>query len=207
MTNSTNDELNDATRRLVLQMQAGGKTGEAAALRLYTLYWPKFLAFFKRHGVNAAEAEDLAQDTFLKITTNVAQYRGESLASAWLWAIARNLQTDYFRGNKRQPLMVALDDDAALNKPGDESDPAVRDCLRRAFTSFAAHHPDRAELVIRGVMDGWDVSALSSFLGRTAGATREYISQCRKKLNEALRPCYDLANVPIADTRTSHGRT
>lgn len=194
MSNSTNDELNAATRRLVLQMQAGGKTGEAAALGLYTLYWPKFLAFFRRHGVNVTEAEDLVQDTFLKVTTNVAQYRGDSLASAWLWAVARNLQTDYFRRNKRQPSMVDLDDSAALSMSGDESDPALRDCIRRAFAWFAEHHPDRAELVIRGVMDGWDIGALSSFLERTAGATREYISQCRKKLSEALRPCYDLAS-------------
>ena len=38
---------------------------------------------------------------------------------------------------------------------------------------------------------GWDIEEISRFLGRTQGATREYLSQSRKKLRPFLEPCHE----------------
>ena len=53
-------------------------------------------------------------------------------------------------------------------------------CVRRAWRAFAADHPERAEALERAVLEEWNTAELAAFLNRSAGATREYVSQCRK---------------------------
>ncbi|WP_404469529.1 RNA polymerase sigma factor [Sutcliffiella horikoshii] len=49
----------------------------------------------------AETAEDLTQETFLKIYKNMSSYRGQSTISTWVIAIARNKTIDYIRRKKR----------------------------------------------------------------------------------------------------------
>lgn len=49
----------------------------------------------------AETAEDLTQETFLKIYNNMGSYRGQSTISTWVIAIARNKTIDYIRRKQR----------------------------------------------------------------------------------------------------------
>jgi RNA polymerase sigma-70 factor (ECF subfamily) len=52
-------------------------------------------------------AEDLAQDTFIKVLNNIDRYRPEFKLSSWLFKIANNVTIDHLR--KRQLATVSLD--------------------------------------------------------------------------------------------------
>ncbi len=182
-------------------IQQGGHKRDEGVSALYRNYEPKFKRFFMCKCDNAAEpgkdADDLVQETFIKIVRNCESYRGESTLQAWLWGIAWNCLYDYWRRKKVRPT-ENLDDDGwlaleqnltalqAIDPPlaGD----TLEDCVSRGFREFAKKQPERA-YALSLVVEGFDTSYISNFLNRTEGATREYLSQCRKKIEVFLQPC------------------
>src|SRR5436305_12206809 len=70
-------------------------------------------------------AEDLAQETWIRVLQRGSQYNGRQRFDPWLFAIARNLAIDYLR-QKRKPLATASlpnDRDAILLLPSSARSP------------------------------------------------------------------------------------
>ncbi|MGB4844666.1 MAG: sigma-70 family RNA polymerase sigma factor [Ferruginibacter sp.] len=59
---------------------------------------------------NREEAEEAAQDSFIKVYRSLAKYKGESKFSTWLYTITYNTCLDRIRKNKRAQHVVAIDD-------------------------------------------------------------------------------------------------
>ncbi len=79
----------------------------------------------------------------------------------------------------------------AQSDPPREAGGGLEDCVRKAYAAFAESHVDRAEILARVAFEGWSIEDVAAVLKRTPGATREYLSQCRKKLKAFLEPCRD----------------
>ena len=56
------------------------------------------------------EAEEAAQDAFVKVYRSLAKYKGESKFSTWLYTITYNTCLDRIRKNKRAQPLLAIDD-------------------------------------------------------------------------------------------------
>jgi RNA polymerase sigma-70 factor (ECF subfamily) len=63
---------------------------------LYSKYYPKIVGYLRRL-VGEAEAEDLAQEAFVKISRSLDGFRGESQLSTWIYRIATNTAMDHLR--------------------------------------------------------------------------------------------------------------
>jgi RNA polymerase sigma-70 factor (ECF subfamily) len=59
---------------------------------------------------NREEAEELSQDTFIKVYRSLDRFREESKFSTWLYKIAYNTCLDRIRKNKRQQYTIAIDE-------------------------------------------------------------------------------------------------
>jgi len=60
-------------------------------------------SFLLRITASKTDAEDLAQDTYLKAVEKITTFRGESSLKTWLFTIASNLAKDNLRAKKRWP--------------------------------------------------------------------------------------------------------
>lgn len=81
-------------------------TREQASQRFYAEVWPKAAVVVRFARVlthNAAEADDLAQDTMLKAYESIENLRPGSNVQAWLLTILRNSWIDRFRAKKSRP--------------------------------------------------------------------------------------------------------
>lgn len=205
---STTDSNMEDLQSLNLIRQ-GGKMREQGVAALYRKYagdrkkplnkgvinkWVIYRSDFK---LNDAEAEEIVQETFIKVVRHCESYQGNSSIKTWMFSIALNCMTDYLRRSNIH-LSVNLDDDRwdALEQgfeamhtfdppPADET---LEDCVGRGFTEFAKRFSERA-YVLSLVMEGFDTAHIASTIQRTPGATREFISQSRKRIEEFLRPC------------------
>ena len=69
---------------------------------LFSIYAPKIKAFVMGQGLNAAAAEDLAQDVMLKDWLKAPLFNAERASAAtWIYSIARNLRIDLARQSVR----------------------------------------------------------------------------------------------------------
>ncbi|MDA8226294.1 MAG: sigma-70 family RNA polymerase sigma factor [Desulfitobacterium hafniense] len=55
--------------------------------------------FIKKRVVNEHDAEDIFQEIYLKIHKNIGSVLDEDKIHAWIYRVARNTMTDYYRRN------------------------------------------------------------------------------------------------------------
>jgi RNA polymerase sigma factor (sigma-70 family) len=191
----------DNDQATLMLVAGGGVSAERALTALYRKYRKPLLGFLLRRGVDAATAEDLVQEAFIKVARSADSFRGEAQVSSWLHTLVRNTHLDHLRRAKPE---MALDDEGwavveAAAPASDDTRPDSRleerqreECLDRQFRAFAREHPAAASALERVTHYGWAVRDVAAFLGRTEAATREYLSQCRKKLRALMEPCREL---------------
>lgn len=68
---------------------------------LYSEFYPKVLGYMRSRITDYHDAEDLAEDVFVKIYNNWDRFDGKlASVSTWIYTIARNTLTDHFRTRK-----------------------------------------------------------------------------------------------------------
>jgi RNA polymerase sigma factor (sigma-70 family) len=186
---------------LLAMIASGGKTADHGLEALFKMYASRMRAYFKKHRFSDEDASDLIQETFIKVNRSAQQFKGDAKPSTWIWSIARNCMLDQIRSTKDNVSIDEheLDIDAIMQAQGTSQSQAeisrdedITDCVSRYFTIFAKDSPERASTLQLAVVEGWSMEELAEFLKRSPAATREYLSQCRKKLREYLLPCADL---------------
>jgi RNA polymerase sigma-70 factor (ECF subfamily) len=80
------------------------RAGHDAALNdLMERHATSIFQFLSRMTGNEADANDLAQETFVRVFRSRESYRAEQKFSTWLYAIAANLARNHFRWRSRHP--------------------------------------------------------------------------------------------------------
>jgi len=77
---------------------------EKAAEELIKRYYSSILFYCKRHCFNSERAEDLTQETFLRLFRNLSGYKGKRKFKAYLYTIANHLCIDESRKIEVYPL-------------------------------------------------------------------------------------------------------
>lgn len=70
------------------------------------------------------------------------------------------------------------------------------ECFERCWQRFETECPQHAAVIRWIAEDGLDNQRISELLERTSGATREYISQCRKRARFYLAEWYSMVLTP-----------
>lgn len=76
---------------------------ETAFAALYTRYQHMVFTVAMRVVTNESDAENIVQDTFIKVNSNIHKFRGDSSVSTWLHTIAHNTALNYKAYESRRP--------------------------------------------------------------------------------------------------------
>jgi RNA polymerase sigma-70 factor, ECF subfamily len=167
-------ELEDA---LILSAMTGSTTALAA---IYDTYSRRIYRYFFSRVENAAEADDLTAQTFLKIIEALPRYRHRGQFTAWIFQIARNNALDYFRRNHNQPLSVEGFDPPVMDGALDQViDQQAITTLRRHLR--ALDETERELLRLRFVVD-LTYTEIAALLGRKEDAVRKAIKSLTERL-------------------------
>jgi RNA polymerase sigma-70 factor (ECF subfamily) len=157
---------------------------------------------------DASRADDLVQETFVKVWQRCASFRGDAELIGWIRSILRHAIVDFLRATRpEEPLedaegemlqrvaeQVAVLSIAAHDKPDDLVARDEREaCYRRCFARFEADHPLHATVMRWIAEDGLSNEEIERLIERSPGATREFVSQCRKKARVYFAEWYALA--------------
>jgi len=139
---------------------------------------------------NQAEAEDVAQDTMLRLWKVAPEWQaGRAQLSTWLYRVASNLATDRLRSVQRHRPA----DDSALDSLIDPS-PGADDVLITAERDTALHYalnrlPDRQKLAITlRHFDEMSQPDMAEIMDTTIEAVEGLLGRGRRALAAMLRP-------------------
>lgn len=185
----------------------GGAEIEAALRSLDRSYFAILYRDCLRAVGDGETARELVQETFIKVWQRCTSFRGESQLLSWIRVILRHAILDQLRRPRRE---VSLDDESELTgdavrriaelsasqvpRPDDElRRRQLSECFERCWRQFMHAAPEHAQVVAWIAEDGMSHEEIAELLGRTPGATREFISQCRKRARVHLAEWYSLA--------------
>ena len=103
------DRSDDEERRLVVAARSGD---HSAFRRIVDMYRARVFTFVLRVVKQYEEAEDIAQETFLRAWRYLARYNESRPFRSWLFAIARNLALNALR--RPRAVIVSLDGEGHL---------------------------------------------------------------------------------------------
>jgi RNA polymerase sigma-70 factor (ECF subfamily) len=187
----------DADLELVRRVQAGQKNAFDLLVRKYQ---HKVFAIISRYVHNHAEAQDVAQDTFLRAYRALANFRGDSAFYTWLYTIATNTAKNHLVSMGRRPPGddIQIDDAAQFESAMRLRDPAtperemMRQEIERAVTAAVDRLPEelRQAITLREV-DGLSYEEIAQVMNCPIGTVRSRIFRARDAIDQNLRPLLD----------------
>lgn len=138
------------------------------------------------------EAEDLAQDIFLKIFKALHTFDRRANFQTWLISISRNLCIDHYRSRRKERETVAREVDASDLKPvSREQSPIgyveqqdLRQLIRRALAELP---PTLREAVVLRDLKEFSYQEIADKLGLPEGTVKSRINRGRLELGRQLR--------------------
>ena len=162
---------------------AAARSGDRAALEslLLSVERPVYGFVYRLLG-NAAAAEDITQETLLKVCQNIRRYRERGHFRAWVFRIAANLARDAFRRGRVW--------DEAADSAIAGHDPEQAEQMRRVMSAMRIlSDKERAALVLIEI-EGYDSREAGRILGCLAITARTRAAHARKKIRKELSRYY-----------------
>jgi len=186
----------------------GGSAMEQALLALDRSFFALLYRECARAVGDRDAARDLVQDTFIKVWRRCSTFHGDSELLPWIRAIQRRAILDWLRKPRRETPMddiggeltsevaeriADLSAQSLATPVEEERRRELHACFQRCWQRFEAAAPAHAAVMSWIVEDGLTHEEIGELLGRTPGATREFVSQCRKRARTHLAEWYELA--------------
>ena len=175
--------------------------GDRSAFDLLVLkYQHRVLKLVGRFVSNPAEAEDVAQDAFLKAYRALPSFRGESAFYTWLYRIAINTAKNSLVAMRRRPVDFDLDlqdpdqfDRHAKLKEVDTPERVLlTEEIRQVVQGAMEQLPEdlRTAIVLRE-LDGLSYEEIAEAMDCPVGTVRSRIFRAREAIDKRLKPLLD----------------
>jgi len=165
------------------------QAGEAPAFEeLVRIYQHRVFGVALRMLGNAALAEEMAQEVFLRAHRGLAEFRGDAKLSTWLYAIASRLCLTCLGSGERS--VVRQGEESLLRLPHDARGPDAT--LEHAELETALHRaiaelPDeRRIVVVLRDLEGLSYEEIAAALDLPMGTVRSRLHRARMDLKDKL---------------------
>ncbi len=165
--------------------------GDAGAYDyLVSKYLPRVVSIASGIVRNAHDAEDLAQEAFVKAYQHIGRFRAGEPFGPWIYRIVTNLALDVRKHRvkfRHQELAgtepAARRDDAEL--------PAMTNEISRRIDAALEELPEMQRIVARlHLVEQFEHHEIAAMLGLSDGTVRSHLSHARKKLQQKLADLY-----------------
>lgn len=137
---------------------------------------------------NAAEAEEVAQEAFVRAHRALSEFRGDAKLSTWLYAITSRLCLNRLASGERRLVRQGEDALLRLSDAGPHPDAALeRHELETALGRAIAELPeDRRIVVVLRDVEGLSYEEIAQVLELELGTVRSRLHRARADLKEKL---------------------
>ncbi len=159
-----------------------------AFARLVGLHQRAVRGFLRRLSGNHADADDLAQETFLTAWSRLPSFRPDQSFRAWLCGIAYRKWMTHRRGEARRSVR-----EAAAADPEAQATPGGSDARLDAAAALAVLGPEQRACVALCLAAEFSHAEAAAALGLPLGTVKSHVARGRSKLLEALGGAHERA--------------
>ena len=159
---------------------------------------PSIMRYLERYVGDRTMAEDLWQETLMRMAKGLPSFAGRSSIKTWAFAIASRVAADYFRRPDRKARIIELDEVADLMDPDRAIEERIvvdemNGCVRAVIDSL----PDtyRAALILHDI-EGLSAEQTAEIGGCSVATAKIRIHRARIRLKEALQDQCDFYRDP-----------
>ena len=196
MTPSANALAHASDQEVVLEARRGKERAYRELIRRYER--PVF-ALIYRMVRNREQAEDLSQETFVKVLNAIDSYRPEYKFSSWVFKIANNAAIDHLR--RRELNTLSLDGSPHAATPeaieatalqiSDHAESPLEEVEARELggeieEAIARLRPEYRTCILLRHVEGRSYEEIADILGLPLGTIKTYIHRARNELRIAL---------------------
>lgn len=183
---------------LVKRVQRGDKGAFDLLVRKYQ---HKVVKLVLRYVRNPAEAEDIAQEAFIKAYRALPQFRGDSAFYTWMYRIAINTAKNSLASRDRSPIAYDLDltdpeeshsVQTRLQDPDTPEGMALTEEIRGIVNSAIEGLPEelKTAIVLRE-LDGLSYEEIAAAMECPVGTVRSRIFRAREAIDKRLREVFE----------------
>ncbi len=144
-------------------------------------------------------AEELAQETFIKVLNNIDRYQPQFKFSSWLFKIANNIAIDHLR--KRQIVTISMDGsphaataaeaeatsfDVAIRQESALEEMEAKELGSEIEKAIARLRPEYRSCIMLRHVEGRSYEEIAATLDLPLGTVKTYIHRARIELRDAL---------------------
>jgi len=179
---------------LIARVQQGQRR---AFDEIVSRYKGRLFSFILRMVKDPTEAEDLTQETLIRVYIHANKYREIARFSTWVFTIATNLVRNRMRRRARRPRMFSLNptpdsDELPLDPPDPDMDPS-RDVegeeLGKLIALATSKIPEkyRTPFLLREVNE-LSYEEIQQVTGLKLGTVRSRINRARNRFRQLIKP-------------------
>jgi RNA polymerase sigma factor (sigma-70 family) len=151
--------------------------------------------YIKKFKLNEESAQDLTHESLITIMEKAHTVKEPKAFVGWCWIVTDRKALDYLRKNKREKL--EFNTDKFDNKIKQQTNINInnnieqRDCIRKGTEKFKKEYHNRY-YALELYAQGYTHAEIAAHIDKTPGATKEFISQCRKIIDTFIGHCKEI---------------
>lgn len=175
--------MDEAEERLISELRSGSTQAFDAVYARYRV--PVFTFLFRLAG-NRQLADDLFQNTWLKLARAAPRLRPDTNLQAWLFSVARNEHRSHRRWHRMDVRrLLAAETEVTVAKG--EQPQEQRNALRTAERALAHVSSSDRELLLLVAVEGLELQATARILGVSYPALRQRLARARAQLAALMK--------------------
>ena len=170
------------------ELVEGCRRGDPDAFRgLFEKHKDKVYSIALRYSGDEAVAQDISQETFLKLFSAIESFRGDSSFESWLYRLVANCCFDQKRSTRR--LMPLLDELLSVLRAPDES--ILDEVLRMEMSAHVGSvvrslPPDQRMVVVLRYTEGLSYDEIAAILGCSSGTIGSRLNRAHRVMARRL---------------------
>jgi RNA polymerase sigma-70 factor (ECF subfamily) len=171
----------------LIEMFAIPEKRNEAFRRIMEKYQRRIYFHIRRLVINHDDADDVTQNTFIKIYHGLENFRGESQLFTWMYKIATHEALSFLIANKKRK-SISIDDSEISLPQHSFNDPLLTgDHIQRKLLKAIDTLPDKQKLVFNmRYFDNMKYEDMSAILGTSVGALKASFFHAVNKIEKIL---------------------
>ncbi len=189
----TTSDKKEQTRRMVLEQtdrsvaERENTPAQSTPHELFERHKDRIYSIALRYSGDATAAQDIAQETFLKLFANMRNFRGDSTFETWLFRLVVNACFDYRRKTKRlAPLMAGVLDLLSCPAANALDEVMKAEMSGQVKSAVDTLPPEQRMVVVLRYTEGLSYDQIAEVMGCSAGTIASRLNRVHKVLERRL---------------------